>query len=207
MADAKKTDEKDHEENPLVKVQRVIERCNEDPNEDFVIAHEDGFVFLPISHIEMMLDEIFYGHWSVRGFIYEAVQNELLGSLEVEVIHPVTAAPIVRAGAGAVTIMKGTVTNLSLDLPRLKVECIKNAVQSLGKCFGRDLNREILDSYEPPIKPPKDEKKDKLIDKVTKVLDAYEGKDRDEIRAECVARMESESFTNEFAEEMLKRMS
>lgn len=204
------TDEKDDagvESDINVRSQKVIERCNEEPNEDFIIPHEDGFVFLPISHLEMMLDEIFFGHWSVRNFKYEQIHNELIGSLEIVVVHPATGDDIVRSGAGAVTVFRSTMTNLALDLPRLKTECVKNAVQSLGKCFGRDLNREILDCYDPPIKPPKDDTKDKLIDKVTKALDAYQGKDKEDLRARCAEKMESEEFTDEFAQEMLKRLS
>ena len=31
----------------------------------------------------------------------------------------------------------------------LKAECLKNAAQSLGKIFGRDMDRKIVDDYRP----------------------------------------------------------
>jgi hypothetical protein len=36
---------------------------------------------------------------------------------------------------------------LDLAFPKLKTECIKNAALSLGKLFGRDLNRKNADVY------------------------------------------------------------
>ena len=70
---------------------------------------------------------------------------------------------ITRVGAGAVMIqqkadsditdigakIKNTMTK---DYPHLKAECFRNACLSLGKSFGRDLNREFQDQYMPIIK-------------------------------------------------------
>ena len=38
---------------------------------------------------------------------------------------------------------------LDMAFPKLKAECLKNAAQSLGKIFGRDMNRKIVDEYRP----------------------------------------------------------
>jgi hypothetical protein len=38
---------------------------------------------------------------------------------------------------------------LDLAFPKLKAECVKNAALSLGKLFGRDLNRKNKDEYKP----------------------------------------------------------
>ena len=38
---------------------------------------------------------------------------------------------------------------LDLAAGKLKSECVKNAALSLGKIFGRDLNRQIQDVYQP----------------------------------------------------------
>jgi hypothetical protein len=38
---------------------------------------------------------------------------------------------------------------LDMAFPKLKSECLKNAAQSLGKIFGRDLNRKNVDQYQP----------------------------------------------------------
>jgi hypothetical protein len=38
---------------------------------------------------------------------------------------------------------------LDMGFPKLKTECFKNACNSLGKMFGRDLNRVKSDEYNP----------------------------------------------------------
>jgi hypothetical protein len=121
--------------------------------------------YLPISFVENKLDEMFLGAWEVTGFHYQVVANEIVGSLQLRVFHPVLQIWLSRTGAAAVQIqMKskenggdGDITNvrnkitntLEKDFPHLKAECIKNAARSLGKAFGRDLNRNEFDNYEP----------------------------------------------------------
>lgn len=46
-----------------------------------------------------------------------------------------------------------------MGFPKLKAECLKNAAQSLGKIFGRDLNRKQKDTFNPLLK--KEELKEK----------------------------------------------
>ncbi|MDE1971448.1 MAG: hypothetical protein KGI50_07785, partial [Patescibacteria group bacterium] len=41
---------------------------------------------------------------------------------------------------------------LDLGYPKLKAECVKNAAQSLGKIFGRDINRKKADTFKPAFK-------------------------------------------------------
>lgn len=40
-----------------------------------------------------------------------------------------------------------------MGFPKLKTECIKNAAQSLGNIFGRNLNRNFKDVFTPLVKP------------------------------------------------------
>lgn len=125
-----------------------------------------------ISHIEMTLDELFFGQWSTTSFTWDAIANEVQGSLELHVIHPVSGETITRTGAASVVIMVDKVPDsikdnpqarnewalsasnkkanaLDMAFPKLKAECLKNAAQSLGKIFGRDLNRKNKDQYKP----------------------------------------------------------
>jgi hypothetical protein len=121
--------------------------------------------YLPISYIENKLDELYFGAWEVTDFKFQVVANEISGSLQLRVFHPVLQIWLSRTGAAAVQIQMisknnggdGDITNvrnkitntLEKDFPHLKSECIKNAARSLGKAFGRDLNRKKTDSYEP----------------------------------------------------------
>lgn len=109
--------------------------------------------FLPIGVIERTLDEIFSGIWQVKDFKYQIVVNELVGSLELWVYHPLINQWISRVGCASVpiTVKSGTdfteVRNKYINacvtvMPHLKAECVKNAAKSLGVLFGRSLNRD-----------------------------------------------------------------
>lgn len=116
--------------------------------------------YLPVSFVEMTLDEIFGGLWQTKNFTSQVVANEIIGTIELGVFHPVLKEWIWRTGAGAVMIQqsKGSqITDIGAkikntlvkDFPHLKAECLKNAARSLGKVFGRDLNRSFEDQYTP----------------------------------------------------------
>jgi hypothetical protein len=135
------------------------------PPEEEVKILTKNVKYLDISHVENTLDELYFGAWEVTDFKFQVVANELTGSLQLRVFHPVLQIWLSRTGTAAVQIRMyskgsggdGDITNvhnkitnaLVMDFPHLKTECIKNAARSLGKIFGRDLNRDKADSYEP----------------------------------------------------------
>ena len=123
---------------------------------------------LVISHVETTLDEMFFGHWRTENFKWERMANEVVGSIDLVVIHPISGYEIRRSGAASIIIMVDRAPQnldnvernrwalnadnkkpnaLDLAFPKLKTECIKNAALSLGKLFGRDLNRKNFDVY------------------------------------------------------------
>lgn len=117
--------------------------------------------YLPIEVTESKLDYYFNGLWKITNFEYKVVANEIVGSLQLHVFHPVAGIWIERTGAGAVMIqykskqnggdgnianIQNKITNtLVKDFPKLKTECLRNAAKSLGRMFGRNLNREFED--------------------------------------------------------------
>lgn len=116
-----------------------------------------------ISHIEMLLDEYFFGLWETENFKWAVIANEIVGSIDLVCTHPVTNQKFRRVGAASIQIMVNAGTNaldvqnkksnaLDMGFPKLKTECLKNAANSLGKLFGRDLNRKKADAYQPLIK-------------------------------------------------------
>ncbi|MCL2596234.1 MAG: hypothetical protein FWD66_00935 [Paludibacter sp.] len=137
------------------------------PKEILVNKFANNSKYLPISNIEDKLDEIFFGAWQVKDFHYQVVANEIVGSLQLCIFHPFLQVWIERTGAAAVQIQMtskekggdGDITNvrnkiintLTKDFPHLKAACIMNAAKSLGKIFGRDLNRKAdsLGFYDP----------------------------------------------------------
>jgi len=135
------------------------------PKQDIAVNKmANNSMYLPISFVETKLDELFFGAWETVNFQYQVVANEIIGSIDLKVFHPVFHIWVTRTGCASVMIqMKsernggdGDITNvrnkitntLEKDFPHLKAECIKNAARSLGKAFGRDLNRKEVDFYE-----------------------------------------------------------
>lgn len=157
-----------------LELQDFLKRLNRDPDPAELDKTPDGKAkTLPISFVEMTLDEIFLGLWSTENFTSRQIVNEVCGELELVVIHPVTGATIRRTGAASIIIMTdkvpdnvtGTARNewalspsnkkynaLDLGYPKLKAECVKNAAQSLGRIFGRDLNRKKSDKLQEEYK-------------------------------------------------------
>ena len=157
-------------------------KLNKEPDPREFDKTPDGRAdYLPISFVEMTLDELFLGLWSTENFKWSAITNEVQGSLELVVMHPITRTQIRRVGAGSIVIMVDSLSQddkdrmskqdrnlfalnpqnkkpnaLDLAFPKLKAECLKNAAQSLGKIFGRDINRKNKDVFKPPLKPISD---------------------------------------------------
>jgi hypothetical protein len=148
-----------------VKIQNFQTLLHKEPKAEEIQTNKqaNNSRYIPISHLEMKLDEMFFGIWSTKNFQSKTVVNEEVGSIELWYFHPTAKTWLCRIGAGAVMIMqrkdsditdvgakiKNTMTK---DFPHLKAECFRNACLSLGKSFGRDLNREFEDQYNPIIK-------------------------------------------------------
>jgi hypothetical protein len=152
-------------------LQKFQTRLNSAPNDAGIESTPDNKAkTVVISHIEMTLDEMFFGQWKTENFKWSAIANEVQGSMELVCVHPVTGFELRRTGAASIIIMVDRVPEgvtgsdrnqwalnpankkanaLDMAFPKLKAECLKNAAQSLGKVFGRDLNRKNRDEYRP----------------------------------------------------------
>lgn len=175
----------------LQEFQRQLNR-EPDPRE-FDTTPDGKARTLPISFVEMTLDEIFFGLWSTENYKWSAITNEVQGSLELVVTHPVTGQTIRRTGAASIVITVDSLSEaekngmtkqarnlyalnpenkkpnaLDLGFPKLKAECLKNAAQSLGKIFGRDINRKKADEFKPILKQLGNEGFAALVERVEK---------------------------------------
>lgn len=159
------------------KLQTFSERINSKPQKESIQKNKfaNDSKYIPMSHIEMTLDEYYFGLWSIDKFEYKVIANEIVGSLELSVFHPVSRTWLRRTGAGAVQVkvkkntdpmdIRNKIQNaLVMDFPKLKAECLKNAAKSLGTIFGRDLNRKVTDEYSPLI-PHKKQTASSSLDK------------------------------------------
>ena len=112
--------------------------------------------YIPISFIETKLDEVYFGLWSAKNFQTKVVANEIMGSLELEVFHPIAKIWLTRPGVAAVVIQQNT---WLLD----------------------DYGNPVLDSDKRKIKAPKPKPSD--VD--AKILNTLV-KDAPHLKAECV---------------------
>jgi len=151
------------------RLDKFIKALQKEPNPAEIGRTPDGKAkTIPISYIETTLDEFFLGLWETEKFQWNVIANEVVGSIELVVTHPISGEKLRRTGAASIQIMvdKGAdamditrkkANALDMGFPKLKAECLKNAAQSLGKLFGRDLNRQQVDTYKSMVKPEKRE--------------------------------------------------
>lgn len=133
------------------------------PEEVKINAAAGNTKYIPISDLEMKLDEMFFGLWQTDNFRWERMGNEIVGSIDLKVFHPTANMWIQRTGSAAtmIRLKKGSEAldlanklhnSLEMDFPHLKADCLRNACASLGKSFGRDLNRKYQDYYKSILK-------------------------------------------------------
>lgn len=112
--------------------------------------------YIPIEVTESKLDYYFNGLWKTTDFKWQVIANELAGSIQLHIFHPVAGVWLERSGGAGVMIqfkkdseisdINNKIKNtLVKDVGHLKTECIKNAAKSLGRQFGRNLNRDYDD--------------------------------------------------------------
>lgn len=177
-----------------LQLQEFQRRLNMEPDPKELDRTPDGKAWsIPISFIEMTLDELYLGLWDTTNYKWSAITNEVQGSIELVVVHPITGREIRRTGAASIVITVDSLSKedkeamtqqarnlyalnpenkkpnaLDMAFPKLKTECVKNAAQSLGKIFGRDMNRKKYDVFKPTYKTLSDEGFKTLLDRVEK---------------------------------------
>ena len=125
-----------------------------------------GFEYIGISEIEVLLDTMFFGLWQTEISQMLVVGNELVMNGKLGIFHPIAKEWIWRAGSGSAMIRQAKGAAISdidskikngveMDAPHAKASMIKNAAQSFGNMFGRNLRRKEEDvSHYVPIHTP-----------------------------------------------------
>lgn len=174
-----KTDLKEWLEN----LQAFTAKLNQAVKEGDLKAHHivEGARYLPISKIEMKLDELFFGLWKTKKFRWKQIENEIVAAIDVYVYHPFAEMWLTRTGASGTQIMVNIPKDdkndqvkknaASLDMKNkkptalsmgmfaaLKAECFTNGCLSLGKSLGRDVNRDVVAQYDRLLKDTGDDR-------------------------------------------------
>lgn len=160
-------------EDKLLGAQKMAEFFNRDPQKN-LIAVVQSRKYIPVSHLEMLMDQCFFGQWSTKNISTTIVANEVLVTLEVEAIHPTTGYVVTRTGAGTSMIEMehgAQITDINAkkknalvkNFPSAKSMAFKNAVKSFGAMFGRDLLRKDKHTgeFKPLIKESAERAKEK----------------------------------------------
>lgn len=131
--------------------QEILDR---QPEAKYVIPHKilKGVKTLKIGYVEALLDTFFPG-WSFKPVARGQVANSVYYEGLLVVTSPVTGRKIKRSGIGAVPIEVSSRGKSPIDweninamaiaknFPASRSFALKSAAKSLGKLFGRDLNR------------------------------------------------------------------
>jgi len=132
---------------------------NADPKPEWVKSHPiiTGYKYLPVERLEYLMTMI-YGKWTIEVKNVQLIANSVVVTVRVHYLDPVTgnmewidgvgATPIqTEKEAGAIDFNKMKSAAIQMSAPSAKTYAFKDAVETLGKIFGKDLNRKDLISY------------------------------------------------------------
>lgn len=129
-------------------IRAYLKRISESPDPNFVRTNEDGSLYLPISIVQALLDDVFLGQWSFSVQDTRFGRKWARGSGIMEATVPHTSIKIHRSGDAGI-VLTG---NLRTDSPRLEAMILLSCAKKFGPLFGRDLNRFKDDAPLPIVK-------------------------------------------------------
>ena len=141
-----------------------VNRINQSPPQKY-IKDKGNYKTLPISYVEAKLRKVFLGKVKTHSFFTDVIGNEVVGSLVLEVFHPVLQEWLTYVGAAAKQITQKKnkdrtpspldqwqvykfANGLEKTYPAVRAMCLKNAAKQIGKCFGSDISRNEEDVSE-----------------------------------------------------------
>jgi hypothetical protein len=144
---------------PTIEVQQREQFLKSLDCEPKKIDKAQGYDTVPISTLEATLDEVYMGMWQTENFRHQVIANEIVGTIDLRVYDPTIKVWLTRSGSASVMIRQSAGSQLTdigakiknglvMDFPKLSSMCLKAAAKTLGKKFGRDLNRKWEDNYE-----------------------------------------------------------
>lgn len=132
---------------------------NADPKPEWKKKHPfiSDYWYIPVERQEWLMTMI-YGKWTIEVKNVQLIANSVTVTVRVHYLDPVTgnmewvdgvgATPIqTDKEAGAIDFNKMKSSAIQMSAPSAKTYAFKDAVETLGKIFGKDLNRKDLISY------------------------------------------------------------
>jgi len=143
----------------IVKNQELNIILNSPPKKEWIKAHPfvKNLKYIPIERLEYLMTSIF-SQWNVEIKSAMLMGNSVVVIVRVHYKDPTTggqlfqdgigATPIqVNKGAGAIDFSQIKSSAIQMSAPSAETYAIKDAVEKIGKIFGKDLNRKDLIQY------------------------------------------------------------
>ena len=143
---------------------------NQPPPEKWLTSHPIivGHRYLPIGRVEYLLNRIFTKWW-VEILDSKIVANSVVVTVRLFVVSPIDgeimhndgigATPIqTKQGAGAMDWNQAQTSGVQMAAPSAKSYAFKDAAESFGKLFGKDVSRKEQIDYNNLLKTDKAQK-------------------------------------------------
>lgn len=169
----------------MAKVNDFNVTLNQEPQKEWVRTLKGTDIkYLPIERIEWLLTSI-YGQFKYEVKSVLVIDNSVSCVVRVHYYNPVLDCWEWADGTGAAPLMatEGDMA-VALALPAAKTFAVKDAVEPLGKIFGKDLNRADQIVYDNIDKSKKDSTV--VTRKIIAALQKYQGKDKEAVKAEVM---------------------
>jgi len=158
---------------------------NQEPVEDWIRKLGGTSIkYLPIERLEWLMTSIFgQFHYEVKEVL--VINSSVSCVVRVHYYNPVLDVWEWVDGVGAAPLLasEGDMA-VALALPAAKTFAVKDAVEPLGKMFGKDLNRADQIVYDDIDKGNKD--KTDVTRRIIMALQGYKGADKEKVKAEVM---------------------
>ena len=174
---------------------------NGEPQEDWIRVLPGTTVkYVPIQRLEWLMTSIF-GQFKYEVKSVLVINDSISVVVRVHYYNPVLDVWEWADGVGAAPLMatEGEMA-VALALPAAKSFAVKDAVEPLGKLFGKDLNRADQIAYDNLEKKKKDTTE--LTKKIVTALQKYSGKDKETLKAEVM-----KAITDKWPQEAVERLT
>jgi hypothetical protein len=187
------------------KVNQFNSILNQEPSKEWIRTLPGTTIkYLPIERLEWLMTSIF-GQFKYEVKSVLVVDNSISVVVRVHYYNPVLDVWEWADGCGAAPLLasEGDMA-VALALPAAKTFAVKDAVEPLGKMFGKDLNRADQIVYDNLSKGKKD--KTDVTRKVIAALQKYQGKDKEQVKAD-VMKAVKDGWPQEAIDSLSKKLS
>lgn len=175
----------------------------ETPEEWIKVLPGTTVKYVPIQRLEWLMTSIF-GQFKYEVKSILVINDSISVVVRVHYYNPVLDVWEWADGVGAAPLMatEGEMA-VVLALPAAKSFAVKDAVEPLGKLFGKDLNRADQIAYDNLEKKKKDSTE--FTKKIVTALQKYNGKDKETVKAEVMQAIK-DKWPSEAVEKLSKKL-